>query len=159
MIKMVFFVLVSIFALTGNAYAAEVGCVSTTWRVLNNDKVCIEAFKDPDISGITCHVSYAKTGGMKGAMGFAEDPSRFSIACRQTGAVIAQRPVPVKSGTIFKERISFVFKSINVNRFWDKENHTLIYLITSTKIIDGSPFNSISSIPLQSWGDKPPQMK
>jgi len=125
----------------------------------NNDKVCVEAFKDPDISGITCHVSFAKTGGIKGAVGMAEDPSRFSIACRQTGAVVAQKQIPAQSDTIFKERTSFIFKSLNVNRFWDKENNSLVYLVTSTKIIDGSPFNSISSVPLQPWGNQLPQMK
>lgn len=157
--KIIFAAFISFFGFMGNAMATEVGCVSTTWRVVNNDKVCVEAFKDPDISGVTCHVSYAKTGGVKGAFGMAEDPSRFSIACRQTGAVVAQKPIPVSSDTIFKERTSFIFKSLNVNRFWDKENNSLVYLITSTKIIDGSPFNSISSVPLQPWGTQTPQMK
>lgn len=157
--KMIFAILVSMFGFSGQVMANEVGCVSTTWRVVNNDKVCVEAFKDPDISGVTCHVSYARTGGFKGAIGMAEDPSRFSIACRQTGAVVAQKAIPAQSDTIFKERASFIFKSINVNRFWDKENNSLVYLITSTKIIDGSPFNSISSVPLQPWGNQTPQMK
>ena len=157
--KMILCILFSLFGFMGNAMATEVGCISNTWRVVNDDKVCIEAFKDPDISGITCHVSYARTGGVKGAIGMAEDPSRFSIACRQTGAVVAQKPINIKSDTIFKERTSFIFKSLNVNRFWDKENNSLIYLITSTKIIDGSPFNSISSVPLQPWGNQLPQMK
>lgn len=151
--------LVLMFGFIGSSMATEVGCVSTTWRMVNDDKVCVEAFKDPEISGITCHVSYAHTGGFKGAIGVAEDPSRFSIACRQTGAIVAQKPIPVKSDTIFKERTSFIFKSLNVNRFWDKENNSLIYLITSTKIIDGSPFNSISSVPLQPWGNQAPQIK
>jgi CreA protein len=157
--KFILGVLVGFFGLIGQSFATEVGCVSTTWRVVNNDKVCVDAFKDPDISGITCHVSFAKTGGIKGAVGMAEDPSRFSIACRQTGAVVAQKQIPLQSDTIFKERTSFIFKSLNVNRFWDKENNSLVYLVTSTKIIDGSPFNSISSVPLQPWGNQLPQMK
>lgn len=157
--KIILFTFVSMLGFMSNAIASEVGCVSTTWRLVNDDKVCIEAFKDPDISGITCHVSYAHTGGLKGAIGVAEDPSRFSIACRQTGAIIASKTIPVKSDTIFKERTSFIFKSLNVNRFWDKDNNSMVYLITSTKIIDGSPFNSISSVPLQPWGNQAPQIK
>lgn len=157
--KFIFTALVSFFGFMGSASATEVGCVSTTWRVVNNDKVCVEAFKDPDISGITCHVSFAKTGGVKGAFGMAEDPSRFSLACRQTGPIVATKPIAVKSDTIFKEKTSIIFKSLNVNRFWDKENNTLVYLVTSTKVIDGSPYNSLSSVPLQPWGNQAPQIK
>lgn len=157
--KMIFAFVVTFLGFMGQASATEVGCISTTWRVVNNDKVCVEAFKDPDISGITCHVSFAKTGGVKGAIGLAEDPSRFSLACRQTGPVVAQKPIPLKSDTIFKERTSIIFKTLNVNRFFDKQNNTLVYLVTSTKIIDGSPYNSISSVPLQPWGSQTPQIK
>lgn len=156
---MIFAFVVTFLGFMGQASATEVGCISTTWRVVNNDKVCVEAFKDPDISGITCHVSFAKTGGVKGAIGLAEDPSRFSLACRQTGPVVAQKPIPLKSDTIFKERTSIIFKTLNVNRFFDKQNNTLVYLVTSTKIIDGSPYNSISSVPLQPWGNQVPQIK
>lgn len=156
---MIFAFVVTFLGFMGQASATEVGCISTTWRVVNNDKVCVEAFKDPDISGITCHVSFAKTGGVKGAIGLAEDPSRFSLACRQTGPVVAQKPIPLKSDTIFKERTSIIFKTLNVNRFFDKQNNTLVYLVTSTKIIDGSPYNSISSVPLQPWGNQIPQIK
>lgn len=156
---MIFAFVVTFLGFMGQASATEVGCISTTWRVVNNDKVCVEAFKDPDISGITCHVSFAKTGGVKGAIGLAEDPSRFSLACRQTGPVVAQKPIPLKSDTIFKERTSIIFKTLNVNRFFDKQNNTLVYLVTSTKIIDGSPYNSISSVPLQPWGSQTPQIK
>lgn len=157
--KILFAFVVTFLGFMGQANATEVGCISTTWRVVNNDKVCVEAFKDPDISGITCHVSFAKTGGVKGAIGLAEDPSRFSLACRQTGPIVAQKSIPVKSDTIFKERTSIIFKTLNVNRFWDKQNNSLVYLVTSTKIIDGSPYNSISSVPLQPWGNQAPQIK
>lgn len=157
--KILFAFVVTFLGFMGQANATEVGCISTTWRVVNNDKVCVEAFKDPDISGITCHVSFAKTGGVKGAIGLAEDPSRFSLACRQTGPIVAQKPVPVQSDTIFKERTSIIFKTLNVNRFFDKQNNSLVYLVTSTKIIDGSPYNSISSVPLQPWGNQVPQIK
>lgn len=157
--KIILAFVVSFFGMIGQANATEVGCISTTWRVVNDDKVCVESFKDPDVGGITCHVSFAKTGGVKGAIRLAEDPSRFSIACRQTGPIVAQKPIPVKSDTIFKERTSIIFKTLNVNRFFDKENNTLVYLVTSTKVIDGSPYNSISSVPLQPWGSQLPQIK
>src|SRR5690606_12601250 len=80
--------LVCSWSFAGNASADEVGCVSTTWRVLNNDKVCVQSFKDPRIEGVVCHVSHAQTGGISGALGFAEDPSRFAISCRQVGPIV-----------------------------------------------------------------------
>lgn len=157
--KFIFTFVLLFFSFSNNVMANNVGCTSTTWHIINNDKVCIEAFRDPDINGIVCHVSYAKTGGIKGGLGIAEDRSRFSISCRQIDKIVANKPIALISDTIFKERTSLIFKSLNVNRFWDKENNSLVYLITSTKIIDGSPFNSISSVPLQPWGNIPAKMK
>lgn len=139
--------------------AKEVGCVSTTWRILNNDKVCVEAFKDPVIEGVSCHISYAKTGGVSGAIGFAENPSRFAIACRQIGPLISHKPIANKEENLFNQKMSFLFKDLNVIRMLDKENNTLVYLIISEKLIDGSPYNSISTVPLMPWGDKLPEVE
>lgn len=154
------FIVLTAASIMGNtAHATEVGCVSTTWRVLNNDKVCIQSFKDPDIEGVVCHVSYAQTGGISGALGFAEDPSRFSIACRQVGPIQAKKPIPQAEENVFTQRMSFLFKGLNVSRLLDQENNSLVYLVVSEKVIDGSPFNSISSVPLMPWNDQAPQLE
>ncbi len=134
------------------AHAETVGCVSTTWRVVNNDKVCVQSFKDPDIDGVVCHVSYAQTGGISGALGFAENPSRFSLACRQVGPIVGKKKIPKIEEKIFTHRMSFLFKGLNVSRLWDQANKTLVYLVVSEKIINGSPFNSVSTVPLMPWG-------
>ncbi len=153
------FIVLTAASIMGNTVqAAEVGCVSTTWRVLNNDKVCIQSFKDPDIEGVVCHVSYAQTGGISGALGFAEDPSRFSIACRQVGPIQGKKLVPQAEENVFTQRMSFLFKGLNVSRLVDQENNSLVYLVVSEKIIDGSPFNSISSVPLMPWNDQAPRL-
>lgn len=144
--------------LPASVHAEKVGCVSTTWRVINNDKVCVEAFKDPLVEGVVCHVSYAQTGGISGALGFAEDPSRFSIACRQVGPLVSSKPLPKVQEGVFTQRLSFLFKGLNVSRIVDVANHTLVYLVISEKIIDGSPFNSVSSVPLMPWGTIEPNV-
>ena len=153
-----FIVLTAAGIMSNTVQAAEVGCVSTTWRVLNNDKVCIQSFKDPDIEGVVCHVSYAQTGGISGALGFAEDPSRFSIACRQVGPIQGKKPVLQSEENVFTQRMSFLFKGLNVSRLVDQENNSLVYLVVSEKIIEGSPFNSISSVPLMPWNGQAPRL-
>lgn len=132
--------------------AEEIGKVNTTFKLLGaNDKIVIEAFDDPDISGATCYVSRAKTGGMKGAFGVAEDTSDASISCRQTGPIAL--PERVASGKddgkqVFKKSTSLLFKKIQVVRFYDKKRSTLVYLTYSDRIVEGSPKNSISTIVL-----------
>lgn len=153
------FILLASASLFGNsAHAEKVGCVSTTWRVVNNDKVCVESFKDPDIEGVVCHVSYAQTGGVSGALGFAEDPARFSISCRQVGPIVAKKKIRQTEENVFTRRMSFLFKGLNVSRLWDQPNQSLIYVVVSEKIIEGSPFNSISTVPLMPWGTQAPTM-
>ncbi len=140
--------------LSAPAMADDVGCVSTTFKLLGpNDKICIDSFKDPKVDGVVCHVSRAKTGGVKGAVGLAEDTSDASIACRQVG------PISIKSELqsgedVFKESRSWLFKKLQVVRFHDKPNNTLVYLVYSDKIVDGSPKNSISTVPIMPWGGK-----
>lgn len=134
------------------AAAEEIGQVNTTFKILGaNDKIVIEAFDDPDINGATCYVSRAKTGGVKGAIGVAEDTSDASISCRQTGPITL--PERIASGKddgkeVFKKSASLLFKKIQVVRFFDKKRSTLVYLTYSDRIIEGSPKNSISTIVL-----------
>jgi CreA protein len=128
------------------AAAEEIGCVSTTFRLVGpNDKVCIEAFDDRAVPGVTCHVSQARTGGVKGGLGLAEDPSRFSLACRQVGPITLPARLP-ESEEVFSERTSIIFKATRVVRFYDKKRNTLVYLAYCTKVVEGSPMNSVSTI-------------
>lgn len=137
------------------AAAEKIGEVSTTFKLVGaNDKIVIEAFDDPDIPGATCYVSRAKTGGIRGSLGVAEDRSDASLACRQTGPIIL--PPEVASGRadgkrVFKKSTSLLFKKLQVVRFYDKKRNTLVYLTYSDKLIDGSPKNSISTIVVLPW--------
>lgn len=137
---------------SGLANADEVGCVTTSWKLLGaNHKVCVEAFSDPKIPGVTCHVSQAKTGGISGALGVAQDPSQFSLACRQTGPINVPKDLPADE-EVFSENTSLLFKETRVMRLRDDVHNTLVYLAISRKLIDGAPANSISTVPVMPWG-------
>ena len=139
----------------GTASADMIGEVRTKFKVLGaNDKIVVEAFDDPDIPGATCYLSRAKTGGISGSIGLAEDTSDASLACRQTGQI--ELPARVKSGKddgkeVFQKSTSILFKTLQVVRFYDKKRNCLVYLTYSNKIIEGSPKNSISAIPIMQW--------
>lgn len=125
-----------------------IGSIDTAWKIFGDDKIVVEVFDDPDIKNVACYVSYAKTGGISGAIGFAEDPSRFSIACRAIGDLPPPNEIPTKQDTVFKRDTNFFFKSMIVYRMYDKKRNVIVYEVTSTKLIDGSPFNSISVVPV-----------
>ncbi len=137
--------------------AEEIGSVRTKFKVLGaNDKIVIEAFDDPDIPGATCYLSRAKTGGISGSLGVAEDTSDASISCRQIGPI--QLPADVREGRmdgerVFRKSTSILFKTLQVVRFYDKKRNTLVYLSYSNRIIEGSPKNSISTIPIMAWSE------
>ena len=131
--------------------AEEVSCVTTAWKMIGaNHRVCIYAYDDPKVPGVTCHVSQAKTGGVKGSFGLAEDPSQFSLACRQTGPITLPEKMP-KEASVFTQDTSMFFKETKVIRLWDEANRTLVYLAISRKLIDGAPANSISTVPVMPW--------
>ena len=133
------------------ARADDVGCTSTTFRIFGaNDKVCVMAFDDPRLPGVSCHVSQARTGGVKGSLGVAEDPSRFSIACRQTGPIVLPDKLP-KEESVFSESTSLIFKNTKVIRMYDAKRNTLVYVAISKRVIEGSPQNSLSTVPIQKW--------
>ena len=136
-----------------NANGEEIGSVSTVFKLLGpNDRIVIEAFDDPKIDGITCHLSRAKKGGVSGAVGLATDSSDSSIACRQVGPIHYKDEIE-NGEQVFKERTSILFKKMQVVRFLDKKRNVLIYLVYSDKLIDGSPKNSISTVPIiKNWG-------
>ena len=120
--------------------------MTTVWKLLGaNHQVVVEAFDDPGVAGVTCFVSRAKTGGISGAVGLAEDVSEASIACRQVGPIRFERPVPPQEN-IFSERMSILFKRLNVVRMVDTKRNVLIYLTYSDKLIEGSPMNSLTAV-------------
>lgn len=130
------------------AAAEEIGSVSTVFKMLGpNDKVVVEAFDDPKVDGVTCYLSRAKKGGISGGLGVAEDTSDASIACRQV-APIAFKGKFKDGEEVFKKDTSLLFKSMQVVRFHDTKRNVLIYLVYSDRIIEGSPKNSISVVPI-----------
>jgi CreA protein len=138
------------------ASAEEIGQVSTVFKFVGpNDRIVVEAFDDPKVEGVTCYLSRAKTGGLKGGLGLAEDRAEASIACRQVGAIRFQEPL--RDGEeVFKERTSLVFKTMQVVRFFDKKRNTLVYLVYSDRIIEGSPQNAVTAIPILPWTHSAP---
>ncbi|MDG9928367.1 MULTISPECIES: CreA family protein [unclassified Pseudomonas] len=133
------------------AQAEEIGEVSTVFKWVGpNDRIVVEAFDDPKVEGVTCYLSRAKTGGVKGGLGLAEDRAEASIACRQVGPV--RFVGKLKDGEeVFKERTSLVFKTMQVVRFFDQKRNTLVYLVYSDRVIEGSPQNAVTAIPILPW--------
>ncbi len=131
--------------------AEEIGSVDTAFKLIGPDhKIKIEAFDDEKVSGVACHVSRAVTGGVKGAVGLAEDTSDASIACRQVGPI--QFKEKLEAGeSVFSERRSVLFKRLQVVRFCDETRNTLVYLVYSDKLVDGSPKNALSTVPIRPW--------
>lgn len=135
------------------AMAEEIGSVDTVFKVLGpNHKIVIEAFDDPEVPGVACHVSRTRTGGVSGALGLAEDTSDASIACRQGGPITLPDKLKKKDGEqVFSERRSILFKRLQVVRFFDEKRKVLIYLVYSDRLVEGSPKNAISTVPVMPW--------
>jgi CreA protein len=130
------------------ARAEEIGAVDTVWKLIGaNHKVVVEAYDDPGVLGVTCYVSRAKTGGISGSFGLAEDKSEASIACRQVGPLSFPKPLPQQE-EVFSERLSILFKRLRVVRMVDAKRNTLTYLTYSDRLIEGSPQNSITAVPV-----------
>jgi CreA protein len=127
------------------------GQVRTNFRWLGpNDRIAVDGFDDPKVQGVACHISRAVTGGVKGALGVAEDTSDASIACRQVGPI--RMTTDLKNGEqVFDERRSLLFKQLHVVRFYDRGRNVLVYVSYSDRVMAGSPKNSISSVPIMGW--------
>ncbi|MBH0207754.1 MAG: hypothetical protein A4C66_01795 [Nitrospira sp. HN-bin3] len=140
--------------LVSAAYAEEVGSVDTKFKMLGPDhKIVIEAFDDPKIEGITCYLSRSRKGGLKGMVGLAEETSDAALSCRQVGPI--HQTSELKEGErVFSESRSLVFKKLQVVRFFDKKRQTYIYLAYSDRVIEGSPQNAISTVPIQPWANQ-----
>lgn len=129
--------------------AEIVGEVDTAFRVLGkDDRVVIEAYDDPKVQGVTCYVSRARTGGIRGTIGLAEDKAEASIACRQVARAIHFPDKIPKQEDVFTERMSILFKQLHIVRVVDVKRNTLVYLTYSDKLIDGSPMNSVTAVPV-----------
>lgn len=130
------------------APAQTIGEVDTVFKLIGPDhKIVVDAYDDPGVKGVTCYVSRAKTGGISGALGLAEDKSEASIACRQTGPISFPKPLKAQE-EMFSERISLVFKRLRVVRMVDAPRNTLVYLTYSDRVIEGSPQNSVTAVPV-----------
>jgi CreA protein len=132
----------------GFSQAEEVGNIDVDW--LGND-IVIEAFQDPDVEGVTCHVAYFERGIIDRLQqgNWFEDPSNSSIACRQTGEIIiGDIDMSEEGESIFSERRSIIWKSLRVRRIFDEANQTLIYVTHAREVEQGSAKMAISTVPL-----------
>lgn len=137
------------------ARAEVVGSVDTTFKVFGPDhKIIVEAFDDPDVQNVTCYISRAKTGGIKGGLGLAEDTSDAAISCQQVGPIALSDKIAqgkAEGEVVFRQRTSLVFKKLQVVRFYDKKRNALVYLSYSDKVVEGSPKNALSAVPIMPW--------
>ena len=131
-----------------SAHAEDIGSVDTAFKLFGPDhKILVEVFDDPKVQGVSCYVSRAKTGGITGAIGLAEDKSNASIACRQIGEISFKESIK-KQEDVFSTSTSILFKKLKVIRMVDPKRQTLTYLTYSERLIDGSPQNSITAVPV-----------
>ncbi|WP_139308820.1 protein CreA [Pantoea sp. 1.19] len=135
--------------------AEQIGSVDTAFKVFGPDhKIVVEAFDDPEIKNVTCYISRAKTGGIKGGLGLAEDTADAAISCQQVGPISLSEKVAqgkAQGDVVFRQRTSLIFKKLQVVRFYDSRRNTLVYLTYSDKVIEGSPKNALSAVPIMPW--------
>ena len=134
------------------ARADDLGCVSTTFNLLSpNDKVCVSDFEDPEVPGVVCDISQARKGGWGQPLGLNEDPSNFSVSCRQVGPIDVDIAKLRNKEEVFTQRTSIFFKATRIYRLIDKKHNALVYLAVSSKLVEGSPANSVSAVPIMPW--------
>ena len=128
--------------------AETVGHVDTAFKFIGrNHQVVVEAFDDPRVKGVACYVSRARTGGIKGTLGLAEDTADASVACRQVGEIAFEGPLREQE-EVFSQSASILFKKVRIVRMVDPKPNTLVYLVYSDKLIEGSPQNSVTAVPV-----------
>lgn len=143
------FVPLMVLVVSGVAQAQKIGSVDTVFKLLGPDhKIVVEAYDDPKVKGVTCYVSRAKTGGIKGGLGLAEDKAEASISCRQVGTISFDKPLKQQE-EVFNQSLSILFKKLRIVRMVDVERNTLVYLTYSDKLIEGSPQNSVTAVPVE----------
>jgi CreA protein len=137
-----------LFLVARPVHADAIGSVDTVFKLIGPDhKIVVDAYDDPRVEGVTCYVSRAKTGGVSGALGLAEDKSEAAIACRQVGPIVVRHPL-AQQEEVFNERLSLVFKRLRVVRMVDVKRNTLVYMTYSDRLVEGSPQNSVTAVPV-----------
>jgi CreA protein len=135
-----------------------IGAVNTEFKLIGPDhKIIVESYDDPKVDGITVFVSESQTGGIKGALGVAEDTSNASVAVRQTGPIKVKEPFE-NGEDAFTEKRSLIFKRLHVSRFWDASHNSFVYVVWTDRVISGSPQNSISAVVAEPWNGQPPDL-
>ena len=142
----VFWLLLPIWCMQA-VFAEEIGSVNTEWKLMGSHQLAVEAYDDPKVEGVACYVAKPQRGGVSGALGVAEDASDVSIACRQVGPIRFKGYLP-RQEDAFSEKRSFIFKTLHVVRMVDSSRNTLVYLTYTDKLINGSPKNSITAVPV-----------
>jgi CreA protein len=132
---------------------------STVWKMLTpNDKLAVYGVDDPIVEGVACHYTVPEKGGVSGMFGVAEEVSEVSLACRQVGPIKFKEKAE-QGDVVFRERRSLVWKKMQIVRGCDAKRNVLVYLVYTDKLIDGSPQNSTSTVPIMPWGNsgEPPK--
>jgi CreA protein len=125
---------------------------STTFKLLSpDDKLATYGVDDPAIEGVACHFTAPEKGGWSGALGLAEQVSDVSLACRQIGP-IRFKGKSEQGDVVFRQSRSLFFKRMQIVRGCDAKRNVLIYMVYSDRLIDGSPKNSTSTVPIMPWG-------
>jgi CreA protein len=133
---------------------------STVFKLLSpNDKLATYAIDDPEIEGVACHFTVPERGGYKGWLGLAEEVSDISLACRQVGPIKFKVKSFEQGDDMFSKRRSLFFKKMQIVRGCDTKRNVLVYMVYSDRIIEGSPKNSTSSVPIMPWGAADPAIE
>jgi CreA protein len=144
-----------LFAVPARAQSGEPDLIfrkSTTFKLLTpNDKLAVYGVDDPAIDGVACHYTAPEKGGLAGAFGLAEQTSDISLSCQQYGPIKFKEKFE-QGDVVFRERRSLFFKKMQIVRGCDAKRNILIYMVYTDKLVDGSPKNSTSSVPIQPWG-------
>ena len=148
--------LAAVLALAGAAAAADQPDLlfkrSTVFKWLSpNDKLAVYGLDDPEVDGVACHFTVPEKGGFKGWIGVAEEVSDISLACRQIGPIKFKQKFE-QGEDVFRTRRSLFFKKMQIVRGCDVKRNVLVYMVYSDRIIEGSPKNSTSSVPIMPWG-------
>lgn len=126
---------------------------STVWKMLTpDDRLATYAIDDPEVEGVACHFTVPEKGGVSGMFGVAEEISDISLACRQVGPVRFKAKFD-QGDVVFRQSRSLFFKRMQIVRGCDARRNVLVYLVYSDKLIDGSPKNSTSTVPIMPWGE------
>src|ERR1700682_6266489 len=135
-----------------------IGSVNTEFKLIGPDhKIVVESYDDPKIEGITVFVSKSQTGGIKGALGLAEDTSDASVAVRQTGPIKVKESFENGEDAVTEQR-SVLFKRLHVSRFWDASHRSFVYVVWTDRLINGAPQNSLSAVVAEPWGNQAPDL-